>query len=175
MRSAARLHARALTAEFYNYVSLGGVIGGVHRVAVLIRFNAIIEHPLLLAATFFRATRSRMLKPAADRCCTAGAGVLVIAFLQSSSLDRALLGVIGTAGAVESDATGWWLQSARDRHRRMIATYVTSGTPFTRDLTFSGHRVIEVAIRLLGTNTLPHGSTDGFCAQWRDSARAGAR
>lgn len=172
--AAARPDTSRLT-EFYNFVSLGGVIGGAATALVApIVFNAIIEYPLLLAATFFfGAGGSVRWKPAADTMLLAGGGVLVVAIVLSMPFDRALLGVIGTAVllnrtrplAVAPLVVGIMV---------IAATRVSSGTLLTRDRTFFGsYRVIEVT-RPLGTmHMLLHGSTM-HGAQWRDSARAGA-
>lgn len=172
--AAARPHTSRLT-EFYTYVSLGGVVGGAATALVApIVFNAIIEYPLLLAATFFFGPRvSIRWKPAADTMLLAGGGVLVIALFQWLPMDRALLGVIGTAVllnrtrplAVAPLVIGIMV---------LAVTRVSSGTLLTRDRTFFGsYRVIEV-VRPLGTmHMLLHGSTM-HGAQWRDTARAHA-
>ena len=58
--AASRPHVRYLT-EFYVWMALGGVLGGVFAaIAAPLLFNSIIEYPLLLAAAvFFRESSGR--------------------------------------------------------------------------------------------------------------------
>ncbi len=170
--AAARPHTSRLT-EFYNYVSLGGVIGGAATALLApVVFDAIIEYPLLLAATFFCGPRLPIRwKPAADTMLLAGGGVLALALFQWLPMDRALLGVMGTA-VLLNRTRPWAVAPLVMGIMVLAATRVSSGTLLTRDRTFFGsYRVIEVA-RPLGTmHMLLHGSTI-HGAQWRDSARA---
>jgi len=99
--------------------------------------------------------------------------VLAIALFKWLPMDRALLGVIGTA-VLLNRARPLAVAPLVIGIMVLAVTRVSSGILLTRDRTFFGsYRVIEVA-RPLGTmHMLLHGSTM-HGAQWRDSARARA-
>lgn len=169
--AAARPPAARLT-EFYNYVSMGGVIGGAATALLApVLFDTVAEYPLMLAATFFfRPPLPLQWKAAADTMLLLGGGALTAAVFDWLPRDRALLGSIGVA-ILLNRMRPWAVAPLVVGIMMLAETRLNDGELLTRGRTFFGsYRVVELE-RPLGTmHMLLHGSTM-HGAQWRDSAR----
>ncbi len=170
--AAARPHASRLT-EYYNYVSLGGVLGGASTVLLApMLFDGVVEFPLALAATMlFRPSHDIEWKRAADVSLLAGAVLVVGFFAGLIPVEPALLGVVGFAVFLNRGRP-----AATVPIIVMMMVYfdanLTSGEQLLRSRTFFGsYRVVSLQRPLGEANMLLHGSTI-HGVQFRDSARA---
>ncbi len=170
--SAARPAASRLT-EYYNFVSLGGVIGGASTVLLApMLFTGIIEFPLALAATMlFRPRHGIEWRKAADVSLVAVSAVIVAALTGWAKLEPFTLGVAGFAV---------FLNRGRPLLTvpiivvimALLDAHLTSGEQLMRARTFFGsYRVISVMRPLGEANMFLHGTTV-HGVQFRDSARA---
>ncbi len=158
--------------EFYNCVSLGGVIGGATTALLApVVFDTVVEYPLLLAATFLLLPRMDTLwRPAADTAVLAGAAAIVFAFTGWLPVERPLLGIVG-ATVFLNRARAWVAAPLVFATMLLVAARGMGGEEILRDRTFFGsHRVLAVGRPLGVMHLLMHGSTM-HGAQWRDSTR----
>jgi predicted O-methyltransferase YrrM len=169
----ARPSAARLT-EFYNCVSLGGVIGGgITALVAPVVFDRIAEFPLALAATwFFRPQQELEWKPLANTFLLGGIVTIVASISGWLPLRGLSLGILSLA--VFLNRTRPWAAAPLIISSILLVDALgVSGKIIYRTRSFFGaYRVIANA-RPDGTaNGLLNGSTlHGL--QWRDSARAG--
>lgn len=170
--SAARPHASRLT-EYYNFVSLGGVIGGASTVLLApMLFTGIIEFPLALAATMlFRPRHDIEWRKAADVSLVAVGLVILAAISGWAKLEAFTLGVAGFAV---------FLNRGRPLFTvpviviimALLDAQLTSGEQLLRTRTFFGsYRVVTYQRPFGDANMFLHGTTI-HGVQFRDSARA---
>jgi hypothetical protein len=170
--AAARPHPSRLT-EFYNYMSLGGVIGGAATALLSpVVFDRIAEFPLALAATLLlRPAQEVEWKPAADTFLLGSVAVLVAVIFDWLPLEAPLLGLFALAVFLNR-ARPWLAAPLVVTSMLLVDARGVSGELVLRERTFFGAYRVIAAQRPDGlAHMILHGSTI-HGVQWRDSARA---
>ncbi len=170
--AAARPHASRLT-EYYNYVSLGGVLGGASTVLLApMIFDGVVEFPLALAATMLFRPRHDIEWPRAADVSLVGGALIVIGFFAGLiPVEPALLGVVGFAVFLNRGRPAFTVPIIVMMMVYFDAT-LSSGEQLLRSRTFFGsYRVVSLQRPLGEANMLLHGSTI-HGVQFRDSSRA---
>jgi len=168
----ARPSAARLT-EFYNAMSLGGVIGGaVTALGAPIVFDRVAEFPLALAATLLFIPRQKLeWKLAADVSLVVAGVVLALTSLDVLPLKSAMLVVAGLSVFLNRARVAYVVPVVVFG-MLVVDAHATSGDLIHRERTFFGvYRVVAVQRTDGMAHMLLHGSTI-HGVQWRDSARA---
>lgn len=168
----ARPPANRLT-EFYNFISLGGVIGGAATaLGAPLLFDRVAEFPLALAATLLLQPRQPLRWTlAANVALLSAALMLLLAAFGIMPIGRALLAVAGFA-VLLNRARAAYAVPIVVLAMLVVDARAVSGTLVHRDRTFFGaYRVVAVQRADGLSHLLLHGSTL-HGQQWRDSARA---